>query len=183
MGARFGVGGAHGLLVEGDGQEQPVRAGFFSNPTPFSFVLTASTRQDRRGIDDLEERYIDDGAAPSNAVSQYDLRRYDYHRRRYGYGGEFDFKPNDNHRYYARVDIAGYNEAVQKNFLLFKSLDGVEGPDGEIPVDPNNPKGYLVTTTPQVTLTDEQEDHRNQGLRRGWRGPPGSGRARLPRRL
>ncbi len=162
LGARFGVGGPHGLLLEGDGQAQPVRAGFFSNPTPFSFVLTGSTRQDRRGIDDLEESYIDDGAAPGNAVSQYDLRRYDYHRRRFGYGGEFDFKPNDDHRFYARVDIAGYNEAVQKNFLLLKSLDGVEGPDGQIPVDPNNPKGYLVTTTPQTTLTDEQEDHRNQ---------------------
>ncbi len=162
MGARFGVGGPHGFLLEGDGQDQPVRAGFFSNPTPFSLVLTASTRQDRRGIDDLEESYIDDGAAPGNAVSQYDLRRYDYHRRRYGYGGEFDFKPNDDHRYYARVDIAGYNEAVHKNFLLFKSLDGVEGPDGQIPVDPNDPKGYLVTTKPQTTLTDEQEAHRNQ---------------------
>ena len=161
VGARFGFDGS-GLLVEGDGRPQSIRSGWLSNPTPFSFVLTGSTRQDRRGIDDLEQSYIDDGKAPSNAVSEYDLRRYDYHRRRYGYGGEFDFQPNENHSYYARVDIAGYNEAVHKNFLLFKNLDGAEGDDGSIPVNPNDPKGFLVTTTPSTTLTDEQEAHRNQ---------------------
>ena len=164
FGARFGFDGRK-LLVQGDGQDQPVRAGFFSNPTPFSFVLTASTRQDRRAVDDLEASYTDDGFAPSNSIHQYDLRRYDYHRRRYGYGGEFDFKPNEDHRYYARVDIAGYNEAVHKNFLLLENLDAVEGANGtvgSIPVDPNNPKGFLVTTNPTITLTDEQEAHRNQ---------------------
>ena len=161
VGARFGFDGA-GLVVEGAGRPQSIRSGWISNPTPFSFVLTGSTRQDRRGIDDLEQSYIDDGKAPSNAVSEYDLRRYDYHRRRYGYGGEFDFQPNENHSYYARVDIAGYNEAVHKNFLLFKKLDGAEGSDGSIPANPADPNGYLVTTTPSTTLTDEQEAHRNQ---------------------
>ena len=159
-GVRFGIGD-HGLVVQ-DAQDLAPRAGFISNPTPFSFVLTASVREDRRAVDDLEESYIDDGAAPSNAISQYDLRRYDYHRVRFGYGGEFDFEPNDDHRWYFRADIAGYQEGVHKNFLLLKSLDGVEGPDGAIPVDPKNPNGFLVTTTPQISLTDEQETHRNQ---------------------
>ena len=161
VGARFGFDGTQ-LLVEGDGQHPEPRAGWMSNPTPFSFVLNGSTRQDRRAINDLEESYIDDGAAPSNAVSQYDLRYYDYHRRRYGYGGEVDFQPNDNHTYYVRADIAGYNEAVHKNFLLLTKLDGAEAGDGSLPIDPSNPNAFLVTTTPQVTLTDEQEDHRNQ---------------------
>ena len=69
FGARFGFDGRK-LLVQGDGQDQPVRAGFFSNPTPFSFVLTASTRQDRRGIDDLEESYIDQTARPKSNSDQ-----------------------------------------------------------------------------------------------------------------
>ena len=38
------------------GEAPAPRAGFFSNPTPFSFVLTGSTRDDRRGFDDIEER-------------------------------------------------------------------------------------------------------------------------------
>ena len=160
VGARFGFDGAH-LIVQGDGQEQPVRAGFFSNPTPFSFVITASTRQDRRAVDDLEESYVDDGSAQRNAISQYDLRYYDYHRRRYGEGLEFDFQPNDHHSLYVRADIAGYNEAVHKNFLLFKNL-GNEDAAGQVPVDASNPAAFDDTTTPTVTLTDEQEAHRNQ---------------------
>ena len=165
VGARFGFDGPH-LIIAGDGQPEPVRAGFFSNPTPFSFVITGSTRQDRRAVDDLEESYVNDtpgapGALPANAVNQYDLRYYDYHRRRFGEGGEFDFQPNDNHSYYARADIAGYNEAVHKNFLLFTNIGG-DDPDTGTVVDPSNPKALLTTTTPQITLTDEQEAHRNE---------------------
>ncbi|HVN02364.1 MAG TPA: TonB-dependent receptor [Caulobacteraceae bacterium] len=165
IGARFGFGD-HGLIV-GAGDDQAPRAGFFSNPTPFSFVITASLKEDRRAIDDLEESYVDDGIAQSNAIHQYDLRRYDYHRRRFGYGGEFDFTPNDEHQYYVRADVAGYIESVHKNFLLFRNLDSDEntdpaaGPLG-IPVDPNNPRGFLTHGTPTITLTDEEETHRNQ---------------------
>jgi TonB-dependent receptor len=159
-GARFGFGD-HGPILQTDSTNLPDHGGFFSNPTPFSIVLNASRKEDRRAIDDLEESYIDDGQAPSNAVSEYDLRRYDYHRTRFGYGGELDFQPNEDHTYYVRADVAGYTESVHKNFLVLSDLDGVEGPNGEIPVDPNNPKGFLVTTTPQITLTDEEETHRN----------------------
>jgi TonB-dependent receptor len=160
VGARFGFGD-HGLIIQDGSTDLPEHGGFFSNPTPFSIVLNASRKEDRRAIDDLEESYIDDGAAPSNAVSEYDLRRYDYHRTRFGWGGELDFKPNEDHSYYARADVAGYTESVHKNFLLFKNLDSAEGPDGAIPVDPNDPKGFLVATTPDITLTDEEETHRN----------------------
>ena len=161
LGARFGFD-AKGLVIAGVNDKDAVeRGGFFSNPTPFSFVLSASRQDDRRAIDDLEEGYIDDGLAPSNAVSQYDLRRYDYHRRRFSFGGDFEFQPNDDHRWYFRADVAGYTEAVKKNFLLFENLGDVEGDDGSIPVDPHDPNSYLVTTTPAITLTDEEEVHRN----------------------
>ena len=167
FGARFGLGD-QGLVLQNGPVDTP-RAGFFSNPTPFSFVFSASRKDDRRAVDDLEESYIDDGVAQSNAVSRYDLRRYDsYHRRRFAYGGEFDFQPNDDHRWYARADVAGYTESVHKNFLLFTGLDAAEvtGSGGAcfecgVPVDPNNPNGYLVTTSPEITLTDEEEVHRN----------------------
>ena len=161
VGARFGFD-SKGLLVEGDGREEPVRAGFISNPTPFSFVLTGSRRDDRRPVDDLEENYLNDGVAPRNGISQYDLRRYDYHRRRFGYGGEFDFKPNENHSYYLRADVAGYIEAVHKNFLLFTHM-------ADPTVSPSNPSVLVTTMQPQVTLTDEQETHRNQVYTAGGR--------------
>ncbi|HEX2816891.1 MAG TPA: TonB-dependent receptor plug domain-containing protein, partial [Phenylobacterium sp.] len=113
-GARFGFG-EHGLTIAGDGQTEPVAAGWISNPYPFSFVLNASRKDDRRAVDDIEESYIDASTPPTDKTAhQYDLRRYDYHRRRFGYGGELDFQPNDDHSYYARASIAGYIEAVHK---------------------------------------------------------------------
>jgi TonB-dependent receptor len=152
VGGRFGFGDKGFFL--GNGDDQAPRAGFISNPAPFSFVLTASYRDDRRAVDDLEESYLDDGS-PSTAVGQYDLRRYDYHRRRFGYGGEFDFEPNEDHTWYVRADVAGYVESVHKNFLLFTKMD-------DPTVNPALPSQFITTTTPQITLTDEQETHRNQ---------------------
>jgi len=154
FGARFGFDD-HGLVIEnGTGGEAP-RAGFISNPTPFSFVITASRVDDRRAVDDLEESYLDDGVAPSNGVSEYDLRRYDYHRRRFSYGGEFDFKPNEDHSYYIRAGVAGYTEAVHKNFLLFTNMSDPSA-------DPSNPNVLSTLTNPDIALTDEEEVHRNQ---------------------
>jgi TonB-dependent receptor len=153
VGARFGFNDK-GLFVAGDGSDEPVPSGFISNPAPFSFVLTASTLEDRRAVDDLEESYEDDGSR-ENAVSEYDLRRYDYHRVRFGYGGEFDFQPNDDHSYYFRADVAGYTESVHKNFLLFTDM-------ADPTVNPADSKGFLTTTNPAITLTDERETHRNQ---------------------
>jgi len=163
-GVRFGFDD-HGLVLQnGPGSTGSPRAGFLSNPTPFSLVLYASRKDDRRAIDDLEEDYVDDGVAPSNAVSEYSLRRYDYHRRRFSYGGDFEFEPNEDHRYYIRADVAGYTESVHKNILDYDNLSDIENTSGvgpAIPTDPHNPNGYLVTTTPEIQLTDEEEIHRN----------------------
>ena len=150
-GARFGFGSS-GLHVEGAGGDEPVAAGFFSNPTPFSLVLTASRRTDRRGFDDIEEDYNDPTVDRSYADIQ--MRRYDYHRRRFGYGGEFDVEPNDDHLWFLRANIAGYTESVKKNRLTFDDL-------GDTP-DPAHPGGFATLTDLSLSSTDEQETHRNQ---------------------
>ena len=175
-GVRFGFNNGH-LVIEGDGQPQDAGSGWISNPTPFSFVISVSRKDDRRGIDDLEESYLD-GVVPTNdsgadkQVNQYDFRRYDYHRRRFSEGGEFDFRPNDDHSYFFRGSDAGYVEAVHKNFLLLKHLGGgvnapdpmtgIVGPSSVINPDATDPQGFDTTTTPTITLTDEQETHDNQ---------------------
>ena len=136
---------------------------------PFSIVLTGSWREDRRGFDDIEEDYIDDpsltaASGPAftpgqvnKAVADYQLRRYDYHRRRFGFGGEFAYTPNDDHQYYLRASVAGYVESVLKNRLTYDKLDG-----SKLQVDPANPAGYLTTTALSIKGTDEEETHRNQ---------------------
>jgi TonB-dependent receptor len=154
FGARFGFDDK-GLVVEnGQGSTGSPRSGFISNPTPFSFVFSASRKDDRRAIDDLEESYNDSTYPPNNTISQYDLRYYDYHRRRFSYGGEVDFQPNDDHSYYVRADVGGYTESQKKNFLLFTKINTTG-------VNPQDPNGFIGTTTPAITLTDEEEIHRN----------------------
>ncbi len=78
--------------------------GFDSEPwdeggdKPFSILATGDTYEDQRGIDDVEEGYADNqaGGVPDKVFTDLQLRRYLYHRRRYGYGGEYDFRPSDN---------------------------------------------------------------------------------------
>ncbi|SDA22294.1 TonB-dependent receptor [Sphingomonas sp. NFR15] len=134
----------------------------------FSVVLTGSFRSDKRGFDDIEADYVDDptlsaasGSAFSplqvnKALSDIQLRRYDYHRRRFGYGGEFAFTPDADTQYYVRASVAGYVESVLKNRLTYDKLDSA------LSVDPANPAGYATKTAITIKGTDEEETHRNQ---------------------
>ena len=162
-GARFGFDNGK-LVVEGDGQDVPTRTGWMSNPTPFSIVITGSRKDDRRGVDDTEPSYANDGAsgavcgfsAPGvcdHVLGRTDFRYYDYHRRRFGYGTEVDFKPNDDHSVFARLDVAGYKERAHKNHF-YANFDGTpSAPDAQ---------GYVVDGfQPQVDIVDLEETHRN----------------------
>jgi TonB-dependent receptor len=132
---------------------------------PVSFVLTQTQMNDQRAIDDVEEGYVDgQPVVPDKAYSTLELRRYNYHRRRFGYSGEVDYKPDDNNRWYLRASIAGYTEAVRRQRLLYDQLGG------NLIVDPANPNGFIALPIPgdvpdspitTVTLRDEQETHRN----------------------
>jgi len=157
-GIRWGFNNGH-LVVQGDGQDQATPGDFISNPTPFSLVLTASRRDDRRGFDDIEEDY--DNAGADRQYDDIQLRRYNYHRRRFGYGGDFEFTPNDDHQYYFRANVAGYTEAVAKNRLTytFDVPDAVETAGG----------GYMTSATAGIASTEEQETHRNQVYALGGR--------------
>ncbi len=172
LGSRFGFVDGHLVTAS----EAKPGTGFVSNGAPFSFVITASRRDDRRGFDDIEGDYLDDptitsASGPAFSAKQVDkamadiqLRRYDYHRRRFGYGGEFDFQPNEDHAYYLRASVAGYTEQVTKNRLTYDSLDQALG------VDPAHPATTYVTQSDlSLKGTDEQETHRNQVFAIGGR--------------
>ena len=125
--------------------------------TPFSFVLTQFLYNDRRAVDDVEAAYKDDQpATPDKAFDALELRRYDYHRRRFGYSGEFDITPVDGQRIYARASIAGYNEHVTRNRL---EIDGL---GDNVTADPANANGFVASGASSVkSLRDEDETHRN----------------------
>ena len=157
VGARFGFANGH-MIVEGRDDTSGAGLGWVSNPTPFSFVLTASRMDDFRGFDDIEEDYTPNaaGTAFTPVYQDLQLRRYNYHRRRFGYGGEFDYKPNDDHSYYFRANVAGYIESVDKNRLTYDFSSYTPTPD------PTHPGGYDSPADLSIKSTDEQETHRNQ---------------------
>ncbi len=124
---------------------------------PFSFVLTASEFDDRRGIDDLEAAYVDgQPVVPDKAYDSLEMRRYNYNRRRFGIGGEVEYNPDEDSRYYLRYSMAGYIESVNRQRFIYGNLGDSVG------VDPSNPNGFLSTNTQtSTTLRDQEEQHRN----------------------
>ncbi|MDQ6646001.1 MAG: TonB-dependent receptor [Pseudomonadota bacterium] len=126
---------------------------------PFSFIGTLAYFENRRGVDDVEASYADDQAAgtPDKVFNGFEQRYYDnYHRRRHGFGGELDYQPDENNRFYARYFDAGYTESVHYRQRLIYNLYQ-DGP-GSVMADPNNPNGFIDhSATFDKTTRDERE--------------------------
>lgn len=161
-GTRFGFKNGK-MIFAGDEGAGGEGSGWISNPTPFSIVVTASTKQDQRAIDDIEPSYINDGSnatgfnagtAVDNVYGEVDFRRYDYNRRRFGSGIAFEFQPNDSHSYYLRANVAGYVESVQKNHL-YARFDGNPTPLAGVA------NTVVDTFQPRVFQDNSAETHRN----------------------
>lgn len=126
----------------------------------FHIVLTQNEHNDGRGFDDIEiGSYTDDGAlAPSKiqdkVLTQYQLRRYQYHRERYGYSAALDITPSTDHHIFLRGNFAGYQERVNRQIVSINGLSNVTGITGNVF---NVASGVSLTNT----LRDEKESHRN----------------------
>ena len=134
----------------------------------FHAVVNLFRHDDKRGIDDVEEAYSDNQPAiPDKAYNGLELRRYQYHRRRFGATGELDITPSDTQRLFLRASIAGYTERVGRQRLEIDGLDGSNG-SGIITANPANANGFFVPDASAVkTLRDEEEAHRNLLLQVG----------------
>jgi len=137
----------------------------------FHIVVAQNEHNDARGFDDIEiGNYLDTpGTLPTKTedkiVSSYELRRYRYHRERFGYYSEVDVTPDANNRIFLRGSLAGYQETVNRQRLI---INGLDGSLGTITVDPANANGFAVTgATADNTLRDEKETHRNIALQFG----------------
>lgn len=130
----------------------------------WSFVVTGSRKDDQRAVDDTEPSYANDGATDggpglNQVLGRTDFRRYDYSRRRFGYGGEIDYKPSDDHSFYLRADVAGYVERQLKDHF-YANFDG----------NPSVPdtQGYVVDRfQPQIDVVNAEETHRNTVIAAG----------------
>ena len=128
----------------------------FGSDRQFAVVLTGSFHTDVRGFDDAEPGLLDavqPGTPGDKVLDTLDLRRYTYNRRRFGFGGEFDWNPDAQSHYYIRANDAGYTESVHRSILQYRGLG-----------DTTTTSGNVITATgvdARVSLRDEQETHLN----------------------
>ena len=140
---------------------------------PFGIVAYGSYHEDHRGFDDVEAGYIDANPAVNDRAGKVfdsvDLRRYNYNRRRFGFGSELSYDPTPQSHYYLRATNAGYTESVNRQLLNYRNLG-----DSVID-DPTNPNGFIApAASARLTLRDEQETHLNFITAAGGRNDLGS---------
>ncbi|MFC5740404.1 TonB-dependent receptor [Dyella tabacisoli] len=131
--------------------------GRFGADNAFSFIGTIAYYEDKRGVDDIEGSYADDqsNGTPDKVMNDFEQRYYRYHRRRLGYGGEFNYQPDADNRWYVRYFDAGYTESVSRQRLTYNMF---QGGTGSVMVDPSNPKGFIdPNVTYDKSLRDEKE--------------------------
>lgn len=96
-----------------------------------SVILSYGYHNDERGINDIEEDYINDPTVVPPGTSDFltkkafddvQYRWYQYHRTRQGYGGGITFTPDAVTQLYVRALHAGYVERGNKHEFVLTSL-------------------------------------------------------------
>ena len=135
----------------------------FGPDKTLAIVLEGSFHTDKRGFDDVEPG-PNDGGGPGTSdpfytnpqLNSVDLRRYNYHRRRFGFGGALDYTPDARNSYYIRANDTGYTESVNRSILNYNNLAA------NAVVNPADPNGFIGSgVSARTTLRDEQETHIN----------------------
>jgi TonB-dependent receptor len=127
------------------------RFGLEDGDQRFSVIASYAYYDDQRGIDDIEEDYLNDPALPPKTFDDLQLRYYKYHRTRQGFGGGLTFDPDDDTSFFIRGIHAGYTELGFKHRLQLNGLgDDITNiaPNGTISVD---------TAASRVNITDSKE--------------------------
>lgn len=116
---------------------------------PIGMLASYAYEEDHRGIDDVEEDYFN--GPPDKTFDDLQLRWYEYHRIRQGYGGGFTYDLDADTTLYLRGIHAGYTEHAEKHRL---ELDGLG--DGTSVL----PNGSFDAPNAQAlqTFTDTDED-------------------------
>ena len=101
LGGRFGVAG--------------------SDNKPFSAIAVFSYYKDARGVDDLEETYVDNqaGGIPDRAQVYWEQRYYKQHKKRHVYGAELGYAPDSENKWFFRYYDFGVVQDYNRNALYF----------------------------------------------------------------
>jgi hypothetical protein len=119
-----------------------------------SAIVSYDYHEDWRGIDDMEEDYINE--PPDKAYDDLQLRWYKYHRIRQGIGGGFTIDMSDNTALFVRAFHSGYTEYGMKHRLELNNL-GDDGTGNE-PIPSANGTFKVPDAQAQQIYTWSKED-------------------------
>ncbi len=145
--------------------------------SPFSVVGTLAYYEDKRGIDDVEPAYINNGPTGAvytgplySAINDLQQRDYELNRKRYAWSLSLSYQPDADHEYYVRGFQTGYSERYWRNFLeLIPDGNPAVNGAGQIVDTLNNPGAI------NMSLRDERETDREQLYMIGGRDTFGGG--------
>lgn len=126
----------------------------FGPGNDMSAILSYDVHADWRGIDDMEEDYLNE--PPDKTYDDLQLRWYKYHRIRQGIGGGYTFDLDDRTQFFLRAFDSGYTEYAMKHRLELNNL-GDDGMGGE-PVPSANGTYAVPGAQAQQIYTWSRED-------------------------
>lgn len=140
-----------------------MRFGLTEGDDRFSVIGTYAIYDDQRGIDDVEEDYLNDPTLPPKTFDDLQMRYYKYHRTRQGFGGGLTFDLDNDTSFFVRGMHAGYTELAFKHRLQIKGMgDDVTNiaADGTVSVD---------TAASSINVTNSRETVGNDLIEFGGR--------------
>jgi TonB-dependent receptor len=120
-----------------------------SDYTPFSAIGVLSYYKDARGVDDLEEAYVDNqsGGIPDKAQTYWEQRYYKQHKKRHVYGAELGYAPSSDNKWFLRYYDFGIVQDYNRNAVYFPfSGTPTVNPDGSF-TDSGVAQKYYRSTT------------------------------------
>jgi TonB-dependent receptor len=181
VGATFGFGpggnpfgGLQGLGSggesddQGDGKTSPSVAQEWGSSRPFGILGTFTYYDDHRAVDNFQVTY--DDATPETyaqkVANELDFYNFTFHRRTFGYGFTFDYRPNDDAKFYVSYSDGGY---IEDDIRYGLSLLNLSAGSGATTADQN---GYFKTTEGALESSlryKNGEFHDNQVVQGGGR--------------
>ncbi len=138
------------------GGNGPTRSGISAySDNPFSLVVTGTYYEDKRGIDDVEPAFLDDGTHSPLAYAGWDQRWYQYNRKRHGVGIDLGYQPDAKNSYYVRAFDAGYTETVLRQRLTV-TPDGNPGATASGFIDGLSANGFDKTLRQEKETIDNK---------------------------
>jgi TonB-dependent receptor len=132
----------------------------FGADDDMSVIGSFTMDDDKRGIDDIEEDYLN--SPPDKTFQDVQYRYYShYHRTRMGFGGGYTWAPDDNTLLFLRGIHAGYTELAFKHRLEIAGLGDdiiATDPQGDITVD---------SAQPEIDITNSGETVANNMIEGG----------------